>query len=182
MTKYVRVRYKCESQIKDTTLSLFNYMKCIAFYPEKCDLCGKCEIACIEKIRNFRPDEAASAPHIRMFVSPIGPVARICHHCEEPPCVDACIGASLYIAPEGNVCQDVDRCIGCFMCNMVCPHAAVVPTVSMKKALKCTLSCGQGSLPACIFACDRGALVVAEDGQKMVKQMRRNRFKEIIKR
>jgi carbon-monoxide dehydrogenase iron sulfur subunit len=157
-------------------------MKCIAFYPEKCDLCRKCEIACTEKIRNFRPEEAPSAPHIRMFVSPTGPVARICHHCEEPPCVDACIGESLYVGPESNVCQDVDRCIGCFMCNMVCPHAAVVPTVSMKKALKCTLACGKGSLPACVISCDRGALVVEEDGQKMVKKMRRNRFKEIIKR
>jgi Fe-S-cluster-containing hydrogenase component 2 len=68
------------------------------------------------------------------------------------------------------------------MCNMVCPHAAVVPTVSMKKALKCTLSCGKGSLPACIISCDRGALVLQEDTHQMVKETRRNRFKEIIKK
>jgi len=78
-------------------------MKSIAFFPEKCDLCGKCEFACNEKIRNFRPDEAPSAPHIRMFVAPSGPVARICHHCEDPPCVDACIGESLFIGSDGNV-------------------------------------------------------------------------------
>jgi len=157
-------------------------MKGVAFYPDKCDVCRKCEIACVEKIRNFRPDEAPSAPHIRMFISPQGPVARICHHCEEPPCVDACIGESLYLASGGTVCQHVDRCVGCFMCNMVCPHAAVVPTVLMKKALKCTLSCGEGGLPACVFACDRGALVVEEDMSTMLKRARRNRFKEMVNR
>lgn len=157
-------------------------MKVIAFYPEKCDLCRKCEIACNEKIKNFCPDEFPSAPHVRIFVSPIGPMARICHHCEEPPCVDACIGESLYIGTEGNVCQDVDRCVGCFMCNMVCPYAAIIPTVSMKKALKCTVSCGEEGLPACITACDRGALVLEEDVYMMVKKTRRERFDEIIKR
>jgi Fe-S-cluster-containing hydrogenase component 2 len=157
-------------------------MKAFAFYPEKCDLCRKCEIACSEKIRNFRPDESPSAPHIRMCVTPSGPMARICHHCEEPPCVDACIGESLHIGTDENVCQDVDRCIGCFMCNMVCPHAAIVPTVSMKKAFKCTLSCGEGGLPACVISCDRDALVLEENVNKMVKTTRRNRFKEIIKK
>jgi len=83
---------------------------------------------------------------------------------------------------NGNVCQDVDRCIGCFMCNMVCPHAAVVPTVSMKKALKCTLSCNKGGLPACVIACDRGALMLEDDLTKMIKTARRNRFKELTKR
>jgi Fe-S-cluster-containing hydrogenase component 2 len=52
----------------------------------------------------------------------------------------------------------------------------------MKKALKCTLSCGKGSLPACIIACDRGALVFQEDTYQMVKETRRNRFKAIIKK
>ena len=118
-----------------------------------------------------------------MFVTPAGgPMVRICHHCEEPPCVDACIGESLYCGTDGNVCQDLDRCVGCFMCNMVCPHAAIVATVPMKKALKCTLSCGKGGLPACVIACDRGALVLEEDVNKMVKNNRRNRFREIIKR
>ncbi len=68
------------------------------------------------------------------------------------------------------------------MCNMVCPHAAIVPTVSMKKAFKCTLSCGEGGLPACVISCDRDALVLEENVNKMVKTTRRNRFKEIIKR
>ena len=86
------------------------------------------------------------------------------------------------MGPNENVCQDVDRCIGCFMCNMVCPHAAIVPTVSMKKALKCTLACGEGGLPACVISCDRGALVLEEDTTSMIKRTRRNRFKEIIKR
>lgn len=153
-------------------------MQGMLFYPDKCDLCRKCEIACTEKIRNFRPDEAPSAPHIRMFVSPVGPVARICHHCEEPPCVDACIGESLYSADGGTVCQHVDRCVGCFMCNMVCPHGSMKTVMSKEKAFKCTLMCGKTELPTCVFACDRGALYF-EELRAHNNKIRRNKIKEL---
>jgi len=157
-------------------------MKAFEFYPDKCDLCRKCEIACSEKIRTFRSDEIPSSPHIRIFVAPSGPMVRICHHCEEPPCVDACIGESLYISVEGTICQDINRCVGCFMCNMVCPHAALITTVSLKKAFKCNLSCGSGELPACVIACDRGALLLEEDFNMALKRTKRNRFKKAIRK
>jgi Fe-S-cluster-containing hydrogenase component 2 len=92
--------------------------------------------------------------------------------------VDACIGESLQMGPNGLVVQDEERCIGCFMCNMVCPHGAMKTIMSQEKAFKCTLMCGTKTQPTCVLSCDRGALFFEEVSQHN-KKIRRAKLKEL---
>ena len=155
-------------------------MKAFYFKPELCDLCRKCEDACRNCKKKNRTDPSAKAsPHIRAFFSTKGPILRFCKQCEEPPCVDACIGEALQVGEGNFVTQDESRCIGCFMCNMVCPNAAIVPSYGNKKAFKCTGQCaGENDDLPCVKSCDRGALTY-EDVIDQTKKLRRQRRTEI---
>ena len=152
-------------------------MKAFRFISESCDLCRKCEEACALVCGTSKKKSGTYVPHIRVMQSPEGPYLRLCKHCEDAPCVDACIGESLQRGPNGLVIQDEDRCIGCFMCNMVCPHGAMKTIMSQEKAFKCTLMCGKEEMPTCVFACDRGALFFddlrAQNNQKRRAKLRR---------
>jgi Fe-S-cluster-containing hydrogenase component 2 len=61
---------------------------------------------------------------------------------------------------------------------MVCPHGAVKTIMSQEKAFKCTLQCGVKKEPACVLACDRGALTF-EEVPMQNKKRRRAKIKEL---
>jgi len=50
---------------------------------------------------------------------------RLCLHCEEPPCVEACPTGASYIEEDGGfVLVDEDLCIACGFCIEACPYDA----------------------------------------------------------
>ncbi len=104
-----------------------------------------------------------------------------CASTAKTPCVDACIGESLKCGNEGIIIQDEKRCIGCFMCNMVCPHGAIKTVMSLEKAFKCTLICGEKDNPPCVAVCDREALFF-DDFNTTVKKRRNRKIRGLIKR
>jgi carbon-monoxide dehydrogenase iron sulfur subunit len=58
----------------------------------------------------------------------------------------------------GKVDIDTKRCVGCWMCIMVCPFAAITRQyVEENKALKCDL-CPDRDSPACVDTCPTKAL------------------------
>jgi carbon-monoxide dehydrogenase iron sulfur subunit len=64
--------------------------------------------------------------------------------------------------PEsGLVYVDMEKCIGCWTCVMVCPFAAVAPDPDRKKAFKCDL-CKGLDVPACVAGCPNQALLLVE--------------------
>ena len=155
-------------------------MKTFFFYKELCDMCKKCEIACVEACKNGSELTRKAAPFIHIVFGIDGPNHIQCRHCEEPPCVDACIGVSLY---KGNyiVGQSEERCIGCLMCNMVCPYGVPQPVYEMEKMAKCCFQCGEIDNPPCVKACDRGALKLSFP-QIELKKIRRQRVEKFIRR
>ena len=153
-------------------------MKAFQFIPDKCDLCRKCEEACVAVCGSSKKESGGYVPHIRVLQGPEGPFMRLCKHCEDAPCVDACIGESLQRGPDGLVIQDETRCIGCFMCNMVCPNGAMKTIMSLEKAFKCTLMCGEKQIPTCVASCDRNALIF-DDLRAHNNAVRRKKIKEI---
>jgi len=89
-----------------------------------------------------------------------------CMHCENPPCVSACIVSALRKHPDGPVTYDASACIGCRYCIVACPFQ--IPTYEYEKALtpqvrKCTLcferTMENGQLPACVEVCPTEALI-----------------------
>jgi carbon-monoxide dehydrogenase iron sulfur subunit len=82
----------------------------------------------------------------------------VCRQCEDAPCAEACIAGALQRDEgEGFVLHDPSQCIGCLMCNMVCPWGAVMPLYTRKNAFKCSGMCNAKN-PPCVQACDRDAL------------------------
>lgn len=84
-----------------------------------------------------------------------------CQHCDEPPCVYACITGALRREDSGIIKVDEERCIGCWTCILACPFGAIRQDTKQKKMVKCDLCPGE-TIPVCVANCPNEALVYAE--------------------
>lgn len=86
------------------------------------------------------------------------PIPLLCRHCEDAPCVEACMSGSMQRDPNTQVVTNQeDRCIGCWMCLMACPYGVIFPGAKKKVAFKCDLCPGREA-PACVDSCPMEAL------------------------
>lgn len=144
-------------------------MKRIFVDVEKCLACRSCEIACaVEHSQSknlflFLQEKPRPYPRIKVEKSSkLQTFPLQCRHCEEPYCLDACISGALSKDSEtGLVILDEEKCVGCWMCVMVCPFGVIRPDKEKKIAIRCDL-CQDKSLPACVEACPTGALFFGE--------------------
>ena len=58
---------------------------------------------------------------------------------------------------SGATLHDKDKCVGCWMCVMVCPFGAILRSAEDHLAVKCDL-CPDREDFACVAACPTGAL------------------------
>ena len=130
----------------------------------KCLGCKACELACATEHSKSKELLLAikekSLPKKRRKVSGIDDriISFGCQHCEDAPCVTACMSGAMYKDPiTGETKHDKDKCIGCWICIMVCPFSAIVQDVTDKVAVKCDL-CSDRDDYACVVACPTGAL------------------------
>lgn len=142
----------------------------IRIYPneEVCIGCRLCEIHCIvqhSKSRNIiKAFKGEQRPHKRVEVEEEGHVsfALQCRHCDEAPCVTACLSGAMSKDPKtGAVTNDPERCIGCWTCILVCPYGAIHRAEDGHVAGKCDL-CPDCEVPACVANCPNEALVMEE--------------------
>jgi carbon-monoxide dehydrogenase iron sulfur subunit len=154
--------------------------KQIFTFIEKCVACKSCEMACsIEHSPEktlFSALFADPRPRQRVRVENIGAFSypSRCQHCEDAACVAACpTGAMARDARTGAVVSDGNKCIGCWMCVMVCPFGGVSADAAGKKALKCD-RCPDRTLegldPACVAACPTKALLYATPEEMAARQ------------
>ncbi len=142
-------------------------MKQIYVRPERCLGCRSCEIGCA--VQHSKEKELFSAvlqsppPMNRLFVEATDDFRMpvICRHCEDAPCLRACISGCLYRDEKGFVRRKKERCIGCWTCMMVCPFGVVTRDKEKHIAVKCD-RCHKLDVPACVNSCPTGALVFAE--------------------
>jgi len=141
-------------------------------YPkeEVCIGCRLCEIWCTvehSKSKNIIKAFKEEFPRAlsRVSVEERGPLsfAIQCRHCDEPFCVEACMtGAMSKDEKTGVVQHDKEKCIGCWMCIMVCPYGAIKQDLNEKKiASKCDL-CPDEDEPICVVKCPNEALIYEE--------------------
>jgi len=145
-------------------------MKRIIVNEEYCIGCRLCEIYCLTQhsqskkiIKAFK--EEVPRALARVVVEEEGPLsfAMQCRHCEDAPCVAACITGAMHRDERtGAVLCDEERCVGCWTCVMVCPFGAVLRNTSGRKAAsKCDLCYGE-EMPVCVAHCPNEALVYEE--------------------
>ncbi len=144
----------------------------------RCIGCRACEVACI----TANDLDPSSARNWVKFLEADDTVRGntsfapyLCHHCDDPPCVDACPTGASFKADDGRVLVDKDLCIGCGLCVPACPYEARYVAPDTKKLEKCTLCEGRvqnGQAPACFQVCPAGARtfyeVVEIDGEERV--------------
>lgn len=144
-------------------------MKRIYIKEEVCIGCRLCEVYCQRQhsqskdlIKAFKEETPRPLPRLRVEVkAPVSFSVR-CQHCDDSPCVSACITGALRRDPiTGVVDVDIDRCIGCWTCLLVCPFGAIKQDTKQKKMVKCDL-CPGAEIPVCVANCPNEALVYAE--------------------
>jgi carbon-monoxide dehydrogenase iron sulfur subunit len=116
---------------------------------ERCTGCRSCEVAC-----------AVEHSTSKSLFAAIGetPVPR-----KRAPCMRACqTGALSQDAMTRVVSHDPDKCIGCWMCTMVCPYGVIGRLKEQRVAVKCD-RCPERDEPACVGACPTRALVYSEE-------------------
>jgi carbon-monoxide dehydrogenase iron sulfur subunit len=144
-------------------------MKRIYAIEEYCLACRLCEIHCLvhhsrskKIIKAFRHERETAAPAIQVEQAGYVSFALQCRHCEDAPCLEACITGAMHRDPEtGTVLSDPDACVGCWMCVMVCPLGAVNRGREHKIVSKCDLCLDEGS-PVCVENCPNEAIVYEE--------------------
>lgn len=132
---------------------------------DRCVGCHTCDIACaVEHSKSKNLFEAISeqpAPKNRVYVEWVPPdhkVPVLCRHCEDAPCMHACISGAISRTGEGVVITNSDKCIGCWTCVMVCPYGVIGRHMETHKAYRCD-RCPDLQSPACVDACPTQALV-----------------------
>lgn len=146
-------------------------MKEVLVNVERCLGCRSCELACAvahsESKNLLGAVGEVQRPLKRIYVHQAGSkkVPLSCRHCEEAPCIDACIAGAMH-RTAGGVVTNVggpSECTGCWMCVMVCPYGVIRSEVDRRAALKCDRDClNDAGVPACVRACPTGALKFVE--------------------
>lgn len=146
-------------------------MKRVLIDAARCMGCHSCELACgtahsaskdlVSAVRRGeKPSVSVDVVALETMNFP-----RHCQHCEDAPCVKACMSGALSRKGEnGAVVCDREKCVGCFMCVMTCPYGSVKEGCD-GKAVKCDL-CQDRELPACVEACPTKALTYEEIPKK----------------
>lgn len=144
-------------------------MKEIFVRLDRCLGCRSCELACaVEHSSNKSLAEAiheSPSPRRRLYVvrAESHKIPLVCRHCKDAPCVAVCLYGAMHQDPvTGIVDRDLERCVGCWMCAMVCPYGVVGRQTERRVAVKCD-RCIDRDVPACVDACPAKTLVYAEE-------------------
>jgi carbon-monoxide dehydrogenase iron sulfur subunit len=161
-------------------------MKEIFVRLDHCMGCKSCEMACTvehsESRSLFVAVSEVPVPVRRVYVEQAEgqKIPMVCRHCEDAPCVAVCrTGAMSQDPVTGIVDRDAERCIGCWMCAMICPYGVIGRQAEARRAVKCD-RCKGLDVPACVSACPTGTLIFA-DQREFMEMMRKEAAAKIAR-
>ncbi|MHA1594022.1 MAG: 4Fe-4S dicluster domain-containing protein [Candidatus Baldrarchaeia archaeon] len=142
----------------------------LVYNPWRCTGCTSCMIACSYKHYgvldyNLSNIKISFAEELKRFE------AVYCHHCEEPICATVCpVSAIVKDEDTGIVTIDVMKCIGCQLCNVMCPLSVPWFNEALRVSIKCDLCDGD---PECVKFCSSRALrfVPREEATALLKEI-----------
>jgi carbon-monoxide dehydrogenase iron sulfur subunit len=145
-------------------------MKKVYVNEKVCIGCRLCEIYCQlhhaqsnDLIKVFKKESPRPEPRLRVEENGVISLSVRCQHCDDAPCVRACLTGALSRDPEtGVVTVDEERCIGCGTCILVCPVGVLRLDKQQKKMLKCDLCQGE-EIPVCVANCPNEALAYVDE-------------------
>jgi anaerobic selenocysteine-containing dehydrogenase/Fe-S-cluster-containing hydrogenase component 2 len=150
---------------------------------DRCVGCYACQVACKSEhnvpfgIFRCRVETYQSGryPDIRKLFLP-----RLCNHCENAPCIDACKEKALFKNSDGIVLFRNNACIGCLKCAEKCPYKAIDINSETGQAEKCDFCSHRieaGSLPVCAESCMGKAITfgdINDNKSKISALLRKN--------
>lgn len=132
--------------------------------------CRLCEIHCIVQhsktkniIKTYKGEYPKPSPGVTVEEKGYLSFAVQCRHCEDAPCIETCITGAMQRDKKTNavLCDD-DKCVGCWMCIMVCPFGVISQNIGKRKvASKCDLCMGL-DIPVCVKNCPNEAIIYEE--------------------
>jgi len=144
-------------------------MKEIFVRLERCLGCRSCELACaVEHSATkclFTAIGEKPVPRKRLYAEYVleQKIPLLCRHCEDAPCVRVCRTAALSQDPLTRIVTlEGERCIGCWLCTMVCPYGVIGRELEARVIVKCD-RCPDLDVPACVEACPTRALLFMEE-------------------
>lgn len=139
-------------------------MKQLLVSSERCVGCKSCELACAVAHSQtkrlyaaiFEPEHPRKRVHVETDGEVIMPLQ--CRQCSDTPCVHACMAGAMRVdSTNGLVQVNTEKCVGCWMCVMVCPFGAITEGPA-REAVKCDRCQELNYEPACVIACPTKAL------------------------
>lgn len=152
----------------------------------RCVGCYACQVTCKAEYNipfgtfrcRVKTYQSGKYPDIKKFFLP-----RLCNHCGNAPCIEACEENALFKNQDGVVTIDNDKCTGCGACYEKCPYNAIEVNPYTEKAEKCNF-CFQriinGFLPVCVESCMGKAIIFGDINDKksgISIALRRNKIK-----
>jgi carbon-monoxide dehydrogenase iron sulfur subunit len=150
-------------------------MRRVVVRDDLCIGCGLCRVFCEahhagndDPLKALKHRHAPPAGGIRVEQSGPQCISVRCRHCDDAPCIDACLTGAMHRDEESClVLVDDARCIGCGTCMLVCPYGAIRKDEETNRAVKCD-GCLDRDVPRCVSVCPNGALVTVEQSGVLV--------------
>jgi len=144
-------------------------MKKVYIKEDVCIGCGLCEVYCLLKhsqskdlIKAYKREIPRPFSRVRVDESGIVSLSVRCQHCEDAPCIRACLTGALSRDPATSLVNvDEERCIGCGTCSLACPLGVPKLDTERKIMVKCDL-CQDEEIPVCVANCPNEALLYAD--------------------
>ncbi|THB75787.1 MAG: 4Fe-4S dicluster domain-containing protein [Desulfobacteraceae bacterium] len=162
-----------------------SHLKEIFARTDMCTGCQSCRLACAvahsDSKNLFAAIHETPRAKSRVYVEWLDDQIKVpvlCRHCEDAPCINACIAGAITRSDDNTVITNDDKCIGCWTCVMVCPYGVIGRDKSVRKAYRCD-RCPDLEIPACVSACPTEALIYQEVDQYS-KSVRKNVARELV--